>query len=213
MKKINFLTCVILSLFTIVSCSKDQVYDIIIDKHIIIIQDEGGKESVKVQTNGSWSVMIEESAKDWIKVNFDNSDLLSADLEIIVDSPNNGTEKRVGIIYIKNGDNTREVTVTQEFNIDVNIEHVYGKWHLTECKEAPMMLGSEFTFNDDKTCIAKLTMMGGKEVKGNYELKGNIIDIISEGRIITIAVNEIVDTKSMTAVVMGQYKSVLNKIE
>ena len=202
-KSLILLAVAILGVFT--SCSKDPVYSLSISKHAVIFSIEGGSETILVEANDTWKVIVPEKDKEWIKVNPEQSEYIAGDLVITTIKNNTGAE-RVSEIVVVNGDNARSITVTQEF-ITVKPSAVVGKWEMTEC-DSKGMVGSVFVFNADMSCTATMPMMGNRPINATYTLTGNIISILYGEKTIDIAIKRL-DPKNMSAVVMGQYDSKL----
>lgn len=207
----------LLTMMVLSSCKQELVYVIDINKHVVNFPSSGGTDEISVKANNPWDVFVSDGDESWIKTSVTHSEYIHASFNIIVESVNDTGAKREGSVYIKNGDALREIKVNQSFEVvddlEIKASDVYGAWRLIECEKAPFMVGSEFNFGEDMNCTATLKMpTSDLSVNGVYRLDGNIVKIDSDGRVIDISINKITET-SMSALVMGQYDSVLEKIK
>ncbi len=201
---------------TMVACGGDNGLagspdNILLDRSTVVVAAQGGDESVRVDANGLWTATVDVEDQTWISVNPEQSTSEVGEL-IITTKPNDSGEVREGNVRVISGDAIRAITVSQQK--DVEIQAIAGAWSITEC-DSPAMIGSEFTFNTDNTCLAKITMGGGQELSGTYEVVGNVITVTVQAgptpMTIQIAIQEMSATE-MDCTVMGQFAAKLVKI-
>lgn len=217
MKVRNLISVAVLMFFALTSCDNDPVYNLSIYPRDVHFSKSGGEKEIEILANSSWEVVVADDFKSWITVDPAQSDIPNAKLTVKVTSENTEAKTRVGTIHVRNGDNVQKANVIQYgTDADVAPNKVVAKWVITKC-EKPSMIGSEFTFNDDNSCLAKITVMGGAELPATYVLDGNIILIsIPMGQkksTMEIIILSISGDDTVIETIAGGYSATIKKVE
>lgn len=184
--KLKQLLLIAVAAISLVSCKEENRDIIIFSAPNLIFPSTGGTKEIGINCKEEWSVTIPE--KSWIESVTPMSGKGSAKVTVTA-KENTTKESRVTEL----GFNSQLLAVYQEIGV-VEIDLLYGKWETKDGK-------FKFTFNDDKTCHAEMSM---GTFDGTYTIEGNIITIdTGSPKKVTIVVNSIEKEKSMVATMGG----------